>query len=71
MYEIIGWCDAYPKDAFPFPWKIAEFVSSGQRLDKLADMDDEVYDLISKCWPQKPQDRLTIDPIISILKSLV
>ncbi|ELP87709.1 protein serine/threonine kinase, putative [Entamoeba invadens IP1] len=26
MYEVFGWTNAYPLDAFKFPWKIAEFV---------------------------------------------
>ncbi|ELP88608.1 protein kinase, putative, partial [Entamoeba invadens IP1] len=32
MYEIFGWCEAYPVKQFKFPWKIVEYVISGERL---------------------------------------
>ena len=43
MYEVFGWQEAYPKKEFKFPWKIAEFISSGQRLSQLENMNEIEY----------------------------
>ena len=70
MYEIFSWADAYPQDAFPFPWKIAEFVSSGNRLRRVDDFTDEEWEVVEKCWAQDPKARPRIDFVVAILKAM-
>ena len=70
MYEIFSWNDAYPADAFPFPWKIAEFVSNGNRLGRVDDFTDEEWEVVEKCWAQNPKDRPRIDFVVAILKAM-
>ena len=67
MYEIFGWTFAYPKIEFKFPWKIAEFVISGQRLEKTEKISDNQYQIVSKCWEHVPSDRPKIEEIIEML----
>ena len=50
--------EAYPKSRFKFEWKIAEFVSQGKRLEKTEEMNDNMYELISKCWKQDQKERI-------------
>ena len=70
MFECFGWEECYPKSEFKFPWKIAEFVSSGHRMRKKHEISDDEYDLIEKCWCQNPNDRLEIKEIIKKLEEL-
>ena len=70
MYEILGWCEAYPKSKFRFPWKIAELITSGQRLEKSENMTDEMYSIIDKAWAHNPLERETIDGLISDLNKI-
>ena len=70
IYECMKWGEAYSGDLFKFPWKIAEFVMNGKRLDKPSEMRDDIYSLISECWKQEPKERLEITQIISKLSSL-
>ena len=48
IYECIKWGEAYPEEAFKFPWKIANFIINGNRLDKPNNMNVDVYELITK-----------------------
>ncbi|ELP86031.1 tyrosine protein kinase, putative [Entamoeba invadens IP1] len=68
MYETLKWGDAYDKNMFKFPWKIAEFVISGKRLEKNENMSEGQFELIQRCWSQKPEDRPFIDVIVKKLK---
>ena len=43
MYEVFNWSEAFPKDEFKFPWKIAEFVTCGLRRPKTEIMTDEEF----------------------------
>ncbi|ELP85704.1 protein serine/threonine kinase, putative [Entamoeba invadens IP1] len=70
MYEIFGWCEAYPNDTFKFPWKIAEFVIHGNRLKRKDPIKKEQYNIISLCWCQDPKSRLQIETIVNKLESL-
>ena len=38
MYQTFLWGELYPKTKFRFPWKIAEFVSTGNRPQKLDEL---------------------------------
>ena len=70
MYEIFAWDDAYPVENFPFPWKIAEFVSKGNRLGRVNTFTDQEWEVIEKCWNQDPKQRPQIDFVVAILKAM-
>ena len=70
MYEMFGWCNAYPKGKFDFAWDIMDFVAAGKRVPKTENMTDDEFDLIEKCWVNEPSERLKIDEIISSLNTL-
>ncbi|ELP85534.1 protein serine/threonine kinase, putative [Entamoeba invadens IP1] len=68
MYETFGWCEAYDKTEFKFPWKIAEFVINRNRLPKKEMMSDKQYELIDKCWKHENKERPTISKVLDALK---
>ena len=70
MYEIMIWEEIYPKTEFRFPWKIAEFVTEGNRLQKKKEMKQSHYDLVSICWHHIPNERYTAQRIIKELDAL-
>ncbi|ELP84083.1 protein kinase domain containing protein, partial [Entamoeba invadens IP1] len=70
MYECFGWCEAYPKNTFKFPWKIAEFVTTGERLPIKDNMSQEMYEIITKCWEQKSLDRIECGEVVEMLVNL-
>ncbi|ELP95194.1 protein serine/threonine kinase, putative [Entamoeba invadens IP1] len=70
MFECFSWKDAYPITTFKFPWKIAEFVSSGKRPDISDTIPIVLNELIQKCWVQKQKERLDIHHIKEQLQSL-
>ncbi|ELP86767.1 tyrosine protein kinase FRK, putative [Entamoeba invadens IP1] len=67
MYEVFGWTNVYPLDAFKFPWKIAEFVMSGKRLERKENIQEKLYENIQMCWAQEKANRASIDNIINEL----
>ncbi|ELP86086.1 protein serine/threonine kinase, putative [Entamoeba invadens IP1] len=69
VFETETWKDTYPLETFKFPWKIAEFVTSGERMKKTDTMEDWKYNFISKCWEQIPEKRYSIDEIVEILQN--
>ena len=71
IYECIQWGEAYSGDKFKFPWKIADLIINGNRLDKPKGMRDDIYSLISECWKQEPKERLQIDKIIFRLEYIL
>ena len=71
MYEVFSWKEAYQKSQFKFPWKIAEFITSGMRLNQLENITDEQYQLICNCWCHDPKERLTFDGIVEELDKLL
>ncbi|KAL7716711.1 Protein kinase domain containing protein [Entamoeba marina] len=72
MYETFDWKSAYPNTEyrFKFPWKIAEFVTKGERLEQTKNINDGIYDLISNCWKHTPEERLQIKEIVERLESI-
>jgi serine/threonine protein kinase len=68
MYETFMWEQAYPKKQFKFPWKIAEFITNGDRLEIHENLEQEHFELIQKCWKQEPKERLIFDEIIPKLE---
>ena len=71
MFETMGWKKCYTEPKFKFPWKIAEFVEKGNRLNKPSEMNQDIYSLITQCWQQDPKERITIDQVITQLQSLL
>ncbi|ELP83453.1 serine/threonine protein kinase HT1, putative [Entamoeba invadens IP1] len=68
MFECFGWCEAYPLDTFKYPWKIAEFVNSGKRIEKGNKMSPELFGIIQKCWKQSQHERITIEEVENALQ---
>ncbi|ELP89040.1 protein serine/threonine kinase, putative [Entamoeba invadens IP1] len=71
MYECFGWQEAYPSTIFVYPWDIADFVNAGNRRPKLENMEQDMYDLIKKCWSEEPSDRITIESLRDALEPLL
>ncbi|ELP92957.1 protein serine/threonine kinase, putative [Entamoeba invadens IP1] len=71
MFETISWREAYPKSEFKFPWKIADFVNGGNRLQKLDCMTNEQYELISNCWEHEKEERITIETVREKLQNMM
>ena len=44
---------------------------NGQRLKMPSSMNENVYELITKCWKQEPKERIEIDGVIAELQSLL
>ncbi|EDR26344.1 protein serine/threonine kinase, putative [Entamoeba dispar SAW760] len=73
IYEILTWQEAYPTSdpRFVYPWKIAEFVISGKRLEKPTKLPENEYRIISDCWKDKSDDRIRACDAISRLERLI
>ena len=72
IYECIKWGKAYPinYERFKFPWKIADFIMKGNRLQKPESMKEIVYSFISECWCQEPKERLEIVSVLNTLEKI-
>ncbi|ELP94704.1 serine/threonine protein kinase HT1, putative [Entamoeba invadens IP1] len=68
IYECFGWCEAYSKDAFKFPWKIAEFVTARKRLEKRKNIIEELTRLMEQCWLQNSDERIKINHVVDELQ---
>ncbi|ELP87573.1 protein kinase, putative, partial [Entamoeba invadens IP1] len=64
MYECFGWEEAYKKEDFKFVWSIADFVSGGKRLQNIANIPPNLFDIIECCWAQEPQERPPIETTV-------
>ena len=69
IYEVFMWDDAYPKSEFRFPWNIAEFVVSEQRLLQPDVISDNHFKIIERCWCHNPKERIAIEDVISLLET--
>ncbi|ELP91613.1 protein serine/threonine kinase, putative, partial [Entamoeba invadens IP1] len=70
LFETFKWGEAYDKERFRFPWKIAEFIMSGNRLEKPEIIPDEIYHFIQNCWYHRPTDRIDIEEVVKTLESI-
>ncbi|ELP91138.1 protein serine/threonine kinase, putative, partial [Entamoeba invadens IP1] len=70
MCECFKWGDVYDKNIFKFPWKIAEFVNDGKRIEQPKQIKNELFDIITKCWCQNPNERLAIVDISLLLEKV-
>ena len=60
MYECFKWGDAYPRSVFKYPWDIVSFINAGKRLARPRGMDDEVYAIVSRCWLDEANGRISL-----------
>ncbi|EDS89091.1 tyrosine kinase putative [Entamoeba histolytica] len=67
MLQIITWQDPFPKSEFKFPWKLAEFISTGNRPVIIQEVEEDIKDVIEKSWQQEPKERIRIDEIVRII----
>ncbi|ELP92620.1 protein serine/threonine kinase, putative [Entamoeba invadens IP1] len=65
MYECIGWCDAYPQDKYKYPWNIADLISSGKRLAKPDFIAAKYFTIITQCWCERTDLRLTASQLVA------
>ncbi|BFU21946.1 protein kinase domain containing protein [Entamoeba histolytica] len=70
MLQIITWQDPFPKSEFKFPWKIAEFISTGKRPVIIQEVEEDIKEIIEKSWQQEPKERITIDEIVRMLERI-
>ncbi|ELP92551.1 tyrosine protein kinase, putative [Entamoeba invadens IP1] len=71
MFECFRWKDAYDKIEFKYPWKIADFVTGGNRLNKSELLNDEQYELITKCWAHDKEERTNIETVREKLQKMI
>ena len=69
MYEIMSWGICYPGKQFKFPWKIAEFVMSGQRMPKPDELSPDQFRIIEESWCHEPKDRLEIGDLQALIET--
>ncbi|ELP93759.1 protein serine/threonine kinase, putative [Entamoeba invadens IP1] len=67
MFEVFGWSDAYLSETFKFPWKIAEFVTKGKRLERKENIPETIFQVIEMCWKQNPKERITATDVINFI----
>ncbi|ELP91752.1 protein serine/threonine kinase, putative [Entamoeba invadens IP1] len=70
MLECFLWSNAYPKSVYMYPWTIADDVASGKRPKEIKTLDKKYQSVIEKCWKQKVEERITINEVIDILKTI-
>ncbi|ELP94693.1 protein serine/threonine kinase, putative [Entamoeba invadens IP1] len=68
MYEVFGWQDPYSLKRFKYPWTIADFVTSGNRLENIKDIPNDLYLIINECWEQEKNKRMTINEALKKLQ---
>ncbi|ELP87717.1 tyrosine kinase, putative, partial [Entamoeba invadens IP1] len=65
--EVFKWCEAYSNENYKFPWKIADFVMSGKRLERKENIPETPFKVIEMCWVQEKANRVSIDRIVNLL----
>ncbi|ELP91623.1 protein serine/threonine kinase, putative [Entamoeba invadens IP1] len=70
FYEALIWGEAYPKQKFKFAWSIADFVTSGKRLECLDNMNQDAYNIISMMWEDEADKRIKIEKVAEQLQTL-
>ncbi|ELP83904.1 protein serine/threonine kinase, putative [Entamoeba invadens IP1] len=68
LFECLIWEEIYPKEEFKFAWSIADFITSGKRIVKPLNMDESIYNVISKMWAVIPQERPTMDLCVEFIE---
>ncbi|ELP89112.1 protein serine/threonine kinase, putative [Entamoeba invadens IP1] len=71
MFECFSWKEAYPKEDFKYPWKIAEFVMSGKRLENSHHIPNNVFAIIASCWCLNSNERISSEEVVLKLEKVV
>ena len=50
-------------EKFKYSWDIPKFIQRGDRLPRLDNMSDLIWEIIEGSWKQNPEERLTIKEI--------
>ncbi|KAL7715116.1 Tyrosine kinase [Entamoeba marina] len=58
LFETFNWGDVYPKTMKS--WDICAFVNEGKRVPKPYEMNENVYDVVKKCWEQDKEIRISL-----------
>ncbi|ELP84353.1 protein serine/threonine kinase, putative [Entamoeba invadens IP1] len=70
MYETVTWEKSYPQKEFPFPWVIAQFVTSGKRLPHVSKIPQTYFEVIQMGWEQDKHTRIQIEKLVSLMEHL-
>ena len=70
IMETFLWHDVYDKEQFPFAWDIADFVTSGKRLQQPQEIGDSLYKLMTQTWCPDPEERLKFGEIVTSLQKI-
>ncbi|ELP90856.1 protein serine/threonine kinase, putative [Entamoeba invadens IP1] len=70
MLEVLMWGPIYTKQAFKFPWNVAEFVVAGKRVSRPEEVDERLFNIVEKTWNQFPKDRLIAPEIVKELEAV-
>ncbi|ELP85999.1 protein kinase domain containing protein, partial [Entamoeba invadens IP1] len=70
FYETLVWGEIYPKSEFKFAWSIADYVTSGKRKERPEKINIELYEVLTKMWGQKGNDRIDISTVIKTLQKI-
>ncbi|EDR25091.1 protein serine/threonine kinase, putative [Entamoeba dispar SAW760] len=70
MLQIITWKEPFPKTEFKFPWKIAEFISTGKRPTIIQEVKEDIKEIIEKTWKQEPKERIRIEEVVKMLERI-
>ncbi|ELP88586.1 protein serine/threonine kinase, putative [Entamoeba invadens IP1] len=68
IYECFKWGEAYPINEFKFPWKIAEFVMEGKRLNNSRVIPKGIYNIIQLSCKQNPKKELISTRLLTTCK---
>ncbi|ELP91119.1 protein serine/threonine kinase, putative [Entamoeba invadens IP1] len=70
LFEVCGWCEIYTKSMFKYPWKIAEFVCSGKRVENSNNIPNNLFKIVQNCWKQNPKERCSIQTVVEDLDNV-
>ncbi|ELP90229.1 protein kinase, putative, partial [Entamoeba invadens IP1] len=70
LFECVTWKNPYPKEQFKFAWDIVDFVVSGKRLKKPANLNDNIYNIVNDMWCQDVRKRIEMNNVVSKLECI-
>ncbi|ELP91000.1 protein serine/threonine kinase, putative [Entamoeba invadens IP1] len=70
MYECFAWKRAFSKKSFKYAWDIADFVTTGKRLERPDYISVDRYNLIDLCWKHKENERPLMNEVVEKLNEL-
>ena len=69
MWEIFTHCEKEPYENMGDE-EIVKYLMRGKRLEKKGEMNDEIYEIMKKCWEQNPSNRPTFSELYQQIKKL-